>query len=64
MDYIIFLASMAALIYGADFIIKESERIALHFNISHFVIGATLVAFGTSLPEMAASMMAASHDKN
>lgn len=63
MDYIIFLASMAALIYGADFIIKESERIALHFNISHFVIGATLVAFGTSLPEMAASMMAASHDK-
>ncbi len=63
MDYIIFLVSMAALIYGADFIIKESERIALHFNISHFVIGATLVAFGTSLPEMAASMMAASHDK-
>jgi len=58
MDYIIFITAMAALIYGADFIIKESERIALHFNISHFVIGATLVAFGTSLPEMAASMMA------
>ncbi len=64
MDYIIFLAAMAALIYGADFIIKESERIALHFNISHFVIGATLVAFGTSLPEMAASMMASYHGKS
>lgn len=63
MDYAIFLVAMAALVYGADFIIKESERIALHFNISHFVIGATLVAFGTSLPEMAASMMAASHGK-
>jgi len=63
MDYIIFLIAMAALIYGADFIIKESERIALHFNISHFVIGATLVAFGTSLPEMAASMMAAAQGK-
>ncbi len=63
MDYMIFLGAMAALIYGADFIIKESERIALHFNISHFVIGATLVAFGTSLPEMAASMMAASEGK-
>jgi cation:H+ antiporter len=49
---------MAALIYGADFVIKESERIALHFNISHYVIGATLIAFGTSMPEMAASMMA------
>ncbi len=58
MDFIIFILSMIALVYGANFIIKESERIALHFNISHFVIGATLIAFGTSLPEMAASMMA------
>ena len=64
MDFIIFIVAMAALIYGADFIIKESERIALHFNISHFVIGATLVAFGTSLPEMAASMMASSQGKS
>lgn len=58
MDFVIFIAAMSALIYGADFIIKESERIALHFKISHFVIGATLIAFGTSLPEMAASVMA------
>jgi len=63
MDFVIFTVAMAALIYGADFIIKESERIALHFNISHFVIGATLIAFGTSLPEMAASMMAAAAGK-
>lgn len=64
MDFLIFIVAMTALIYGADFVIKESERIALHFNISHFVIGATLVAFGTSLPEMAASMVAASHGKS
>jgi len=64
MDFIIFIVAMGALIYGADFIIKESERIALHFNISHFVIGATLVAFGTSLPEMAASVMASSQGKS
>ncbi len=64
MDFIIFLAAMGALVYGADFVIKESERIALHFNISHFVIGATLIAFGTSLPEMAASMMAAGQGKS
>jgi cation:H+ antiporter len=64
LDFIIFIVAMAALIYGADFIIKESERIALHFNISHFVIGATLVAFGTSLPEMAASVVASYHDKS
>lgn len=64
MDFIIFIVAMSALIYGADFIIKESEKIAFHFNISHFVIGATLVAFGTSLPEMAASMMASYAQKS
>ena len=63
LEVVIFVVSMAALIYGADFIIKEAEKIALHFNISHYVIGATLVAFGTSLPEMAASMVASYHHK-
>jgi cation:H+ antiporter len=49
---------MGALIYGADFIIEQSEKIALHYNISPFIIGATLIALGTSLPEMAVSMSA------
>jgi cation:H+ antiporter len=49
---------MSALIYGADFIIEQSEKIALHFDISPFIIGATLIALGTSLPEMAVSMSA------
>jgi len=52
---------MGALVYGADFIIQQSEKIALHYNISAFVIGATLVALGTSLPEMAVSMTASFH---
>ncbi len=64
MEYLVFLASMGALIYGANHIIVESERIALHFNISSFVIGATLVAVGTSLPEMAASIAASSAGKS
>jgi cation:H+ antiporter len=55
---------MAALVYGANHIIIESERIALHFNISSFVIGATLVAIGTSLPELAASLSASSAGKS
>ena len=55
---------MAVLIKGADLVIKESERIALHFNISEFVIGATLVAIGTSLPEMAASIAASYNHKS
>ena len=63
MDYIIFIASLAALIYGADVIINQSEKIALRFGISEYIIGATLIAFGTSLPEMAASVSASLHDK-
>jgi len=57
-DILIFIISMGALIYGANFIIEESEKIALHFHISPFVIGATLIALGTSLPEMAVSITA------
>jgi cation:H+ antiporter len=49
---------MGALIVGADFIVNQSERVALRFNISEFVIGATIIALGTSLPEMAASVSA------
>lgn len=64
MEYLVFLLAMSALIYGAQKIIVESERIALHFNISSFVIGATLIAVGTSLPEMAASIAASSLDKS
>lgn len=55
---------MAALIYGADFVIEESEKIALHYKISSFVIGATVVALGTSLPEMAASVVASMQHKS
>jgi len=54
---------MGVLIWGADLIIDQSERIALKFNIPEFIIGATLIALGTSLPEMAASMAASFHDK-
>jgi len=49
---------MAVLIWGADLIIEQSERIALKFKIPEFIIGATLIALGTSLPEMAASVAA------
>ncbi len=58
MEFLIFIIAMGALIWGADKIVEQSEKIAIRLNISEFVIGATLVALGTSLPEMAASMAA------
>ena len=64
MDYIIFIISMSALVYGANHIVIESEKIALHFEIPAFIIGATIVAIGTSLPEMAASVTASFQNKS
>ncbi len=63
-DFVIFAVAMFALTKGADFVIDESEKIAIHYGISQYVIGATLVALGTSLPEMASSMMAAYDGRN
>ena len=63
MDYLIFVISLAALIWGADLLVAQSEKIALRFNISEYVIGATLIALGTSLPEMAASIAASYNGK-
>jgi len=54
---------MGVLIWGADLLINQSERIALRFRIPEFIIGATLIALGTSLPEMAASIAASLDNK-
>ncbi|WP_295417776.1 calcium/sodium antiporter [Sulfurovum sp.] len=64
MDFVIFVVSMAVLIWGADLLIAQSECIALRFNVSEFIIGSTLIALGTSLPEMAASVAASFDGKS
>ena len=63
MNFVIFVIAMGVLIWGADLIIQQSERIALKFKIPEFIIGATLIALGTSLPEMAASIAASYNAK-
>jgi cation:H+ antiporter len=63
MNFVIFVIAMGVLIWGADVIIGQSERIALKFKIPEFIIGATLIALGTSLPEMAASIAASYNGK-
>ncbi len=63
MDFVIFVIAMGILIWGADIIITQSEHIAFKFKIPEFIIGATLVALGTSLPEMAASISASINNK-
>jgi cation:H+ antiporter len=52
-------AGLAFLILGANLTVQGGTAIARTFGISEFVIGLTLVAFGTSLPEFTASLIAA-----
>lgn len=58
MNIAIFVVSLTALLKGADFFVESAEKIGLSFGISPFVIGATIVGFGTSLPELASSIAA------
>ena len=44
--------------YGGDFVVDSATNIALYFNISERVIGLTVVAIGTALPELVTSIFA------
>lgn len=57
---IVFLVlGLIGLPLGADLLVDASTNIARHFGVSETVIGLTLVALGTSLPELATTVMAA-----
>lgn len=55
------IAGLVGLFIGADLMISGSVTIAKSFGISERIIGLTLVAIGTSLPEIAATLAAARH---
>ncbi|MGD9201751.1 MAG: calcium/sodium antiporter [Chitinispirillia bacterium] len=55
---IVFIISLFTLIKSSDFFTGSAEKIGLFFGIPAFVVGATIVAFGTSLPELVTSILA------
>ena len=56
LDLGLFVVSLAVLLKAADYFIDSAEEIGLSLGISPFIIGVTIVAFGTSLPELATSI--------
>lgn len=56
---IILLVSLAAIVLGADWLVDGASAIARKFGISEFVIGLTIVGFGTSCPELVVSLTGA-----
>jgi cation:H+ antiporter len=53
------VAGFATLLVAGDLLVRASGRLALRLGLSPVVIGATVVAFGTSTPELSVSMVSA-----
>ncbi len=54
----IFIISLALMIKSADWLLEKSEKIGLAMGISPFIVGVTIVAAGTSFPELISGLMA------
>jgi cation:H+ antiporter len=58
LNFLIFAVSLVALYYGARYMTDAAVRIAKSVGVSDFIIGATIVSFGTTLPEVSSSVLA------
>jgi cation:H+ antiporter len=64
LDVTLLLAGFIVLIKGADWLVAGASSVARKFNISPLTIGLTIVAMGTSMPEMVVNVIAATSGKN
>ena len=56
-DLVLFVIGLLMLYYGADFLVKGSSSLARGLGLSPLLIGLTVVAFGTSAPELFISIV-------
>jgi len=57
-NVVLIVGGLVALIGGAQLMVSSAVFVARRFGVSSFVIGVTVIALGTSLPELAASVVA------
>lgn len=55
---LVFIVSLAVLIKATDYFIDSAEKVGVHFKIEPFIIGVFVLGVGTSLPELAVSILA------
>jgi len=56
LNYIIFTLSLIGLVFSANFLVSSSKKLSALFKLSPLIIGATAVAFGTSMPELSVAV--------
>lgn len=61
---LLLLLGFGVLIKGADFLVNGASSVAKKYGISNLAIGLTVVAFGTSMPELIVSLLSALNGKN
>jgi K+-dependent Na+/Ca+ exchanger related-protein len=61
LDYILIIVGFVLLIFGANFLVDGAVALAKRFNVSNLIIGLTIVAFGTSAPELVVNLVAATN---
>jgi cation:H+ antiporter len=61
MPFLLVVAGFVSLIFGANWIVNGASALAKKYNVSDLVIGLTIVAFGTSAPELVVNIIASAN---
>ena len=59
MDYILLIVGLVLLTYGANLLTKGCVGMAARFRVPEFIVGLTVMAVGTSMPELTVSTLSA-----
>ena len=60
--FVLFVIGFPLLLFGADWLVKGASRLAVAWGISALAVGLTVVAYGTSMPELAVTVLAVWRD--
>ncbi len=61
LDLLLASSLILVLVKSSDYLVEAVARLAHYLNVKEFIIGITIIAIGTSLPELASSIMASMH---
>ncbi|MDJ0869293.1 MAG: calcium/sodium antiporter [Myxococcota bacterium] len=59
LDTFFLVAGIALLVYGGELLVRGASGVARHLRVSPLITGLTIVAFGTSAPELSVNLLAA-----